>query len=173
MAHPFPDLYTDEPAAKRVQAIYFEACPTLPVWHGALRQQAYDAGCLGGPGVVTEAVDNRCYLPAYIGPSPWPPPRPPPLPVPSLVLAGPRLQADHRGAADAPAEGGEALRGDQWTVVRGGLGRGQQARDCVLPAVDRRRGAQADDPRLDDPEPPRLYWRRLLWPHAAAGADSA
>src|SRR3972149_3169509 len=74
MAHPFPDLYTDEPAAKRVQAIYFEACPTLPVWHGALRQQAYDAGCLGGPGVVTEAVDNRCYLPAYIGPSPWPHP---------------------------------------------------------------------------------------------------
>lgn len=71
MATTFPELYPDEAAAKKVQQIYFEICPTLPVWHGALRQQAYDTGSLGGPGAVVQAEDNRCYKSGWKGPSPW------------------------------------------------------------------------------------------------------
>ena len=74
MANTFPDLYKDEKEATRVQRIYFEICPTLPVWHGALRTQAYESGCLGGPGQVLLTDDNSCYKAGYKGPSPWPHP---------------------------------------------------------------------------------------------------
>lgn len=71
MANTFPDLYRDEREAHRVQQIYFEICPTLPTWHGALRQQAYDTGYLGGPGEVLTGVDNACYKAGWKGASPW------------------------------------------------------------------------------------------------------
>lgn len=71
MAATFPDLYPDEKEATRVQRIYFDICPTLPVWHQALRQHAYDAGCLGGPGAVLIGDDNRCYKQGWTGASPW------------------------------------------------------------------------------------------------------
>jgi DNA polymerase len=71
MASTFPDLYQDEKIAHRVQQIYFEICPTLPTWHGALRQRAYDAGYLGGPGEVLSSVDNACYKRGWAGASPW------------------------------------------------------------------------------------------------------
>lgn len=74
MASTFPDLYKDDKAAERVQKIYFEICPALPAWHAALRQQAYDAGCLGGPGEVLLGADNACYKPGWKGASPWPHP---------------------------------------------------------------------------------------------------
>lgn len=74
MTSTFPELYPDEKAARRVQSIYFEICPTLPLWHGALRQQAFDTGSLGGPGEVVQTDDNRCYRPGYQGSSPWPHP---------------------------------------------------------------------------------------------------
>lgn len=74
MAATFPELYKDEKDATRVQRIYFEICPTLPVWHGALRQRAYDTGCLGGPGPVLLHPDNACYKAGWTGPSPWPHP---------------------------------------------------------------------------------------------------
>lgn len=71
MVATFPDLYQDEKIAHRIQQTYFEICPTLPVWHGALRQQAYDAGCLGGPGEVLRGDDNACYKAGWKGPAPW------------------------------------------------------------------------------------------------------
>ena len=71
MASTFPDLYPDEKEAAKIQRIFFEVCPTLPVWHGALRQRAYDTGCLGGPGPVVDAPDNACYKPGWKGLTPW------------------------------------------------------------------------------------------------------
>lgn len=71
MANTFPDLYVDVKAAERVQAIYFEVCPGLPVWHNALRQRAFDYGALGGPGAVVQSVGPECYRRDYAGPSPW------------------------------------------------------------------------------------------------------
>lgn len=61
MANTFPDLYPDVAAAEKVQKIYFEICPGLPLWHTALRQRAYDVGSLGGPGAVFTAADNQIY----------------------------------------------------------------------------------------------------------------
>ena len=74
MAMTFPDLYKDIQAAERVQRTYFEICPTLPVWHHALRTRAYDKGYLGGPGDVLQGEDNACYKKAWTGLSPWPHP---------------------------------------------------------------------------------------------------
>lgn len=74
MAHTFPDLYADEKVATRIQGTYFEICPGLPVWHAALRAQAYDLGNLGGPGPVLMGADNACYKKDWKGPSPWPHP---------------------------------------------------------------------------------------------------
>jgi DNA polymerase len=71
MAATFPDLYKDEKDAARVQAILFEVCPTLPVWHRALQRQAYEAGMLGGAGPVVTSETNACYQRGYAGPSPW------------------------------------------------------------------------------------------------------
>lgn len=74
MVNTFPELYPDLKAAEKVQTIYFECCPALPVWHDALRRRAYDTGCLGGPGEVLRGHDNACYTPQWTGPSPWPHP---------------------------------------------------------------------------------------------------
>lgn len=71
MASTFPELYPLEKDADRVQRIYFEICPNLPIWHQALRSQAYDTGSLGGPGAPLLTEDNRCYTPGWTGPSPW------------------------------------------------------------------------------------------------------
>lgn len=74
MVNTFPELYPDLAAAERVQKIYFQVCPTLPVWHAALRRQAHESGFLGGPGEVLRGVDNSCYKVGWNGPSPWPHP---------------------------------------------------------------------------------------------------
>lgn len=74
MVNTFPELYPTEQVARRVQDIYFEICPTLPAWHSALRQRAYDVGFLGGPGEVLLGDDNACYLPDWKGAAPWPHP---------------------------------------------------------------------------------------------------
>jgi DNA polymerase len=77
MSETYPDLFKDVKDAAKVQAILFEVLPTLPVWHHALQQRAYDAGCLGGAGEVMMTPDNRCYARDWIdkgGASPWPHP---------------------------------------------------------------------------------------------------
>lgn len=74
MANTFPDIYKDVKAAEKVQGTYFDICPGLPVWHAALREQAYDTGMLGGAGPVLMGEDNACYKKGWSGPSPWPHP---------------------------------------------------------------------------------------------------
>lgn len=71
MVNTFPDIYKDLADAEKMQRLIFDLFPTMPVWHAALRKQAYDAGCLGGPGEVLRGVDNACYKPDWKGPSPW------------------------------------------------------------------------------------------------------
>ncbi len=71
MASTFPELYPTDKEAERVQRIYFEICPNLPVWHHALRVQAHDTGWLGGDGAVMTCDTNACYKANWAGPSPW------------------------------------------------------------------------------------------------------
>ena len=71
MAETFPDTYKDVKDAEKIVDLIFGLFPTMPRWHHALQQQAYDAGFLGGPGAMMLAPDARCYKPGYQGPSPF------------------------------------------------------------------------------------------------------
>lgn len=76
MAATFPEIYPDLKAAQKVQDLYFSICPALPTWHHALRQRAYDAGWLGGPGEVLRADSPQIYTdylknPLGYGGPPW------------------------------------------------------------------------------------------------------
>jgi hypothetical protein len=71
MALTFPDIYPTIQAAEKTQRTYFDICPTLPTWHTALREWAYEKGWLGGPGPIIDTPDNRCYKKDWSGPAPW------------------------------------------------------------------------------------------------------
>ena len=71
MVNTFPDIYKDLKDAEAITRLIFDLFPPMPIWHQAVRQQAFDVGYLGGAGEVLRGVDNACYRPGWTGLSPW------------------------------------------------------------------------------------------------------
>lgn len=72
MSETFPELFPTQQIAEKVQGMFFTLCPTVPTWHKALQQHAYEKGSLGGPGEMMILPDNSCYTDKkYSGPSPF------------------------------------------------------------------------------------------------------